>query len=70
MPARGIPVDDVLKPREFGYALCLHRARGQFDEHELFEAGPECCRPTWRRSGWVGAVLTGGDVAEDRLLAS
>ncbi|MBY5458415.1 hypothetical protein HFO89_18915 [Rhizobium leguminosarum] len=29
----------VLKPREFGYALCLHRARGQFDKHELFEAG-------------------------------
>ncbi|MBB3919729.1 hypothetical protein [Rhizobium fabae] len=29
----------VLKPREFGYALCLHSARGQFDKHELFEAG-------------------------------
>ena len=53
MPARGIPVDDVLKPREFGYALCLHRARGQFDEHELFEAGPECCR-TNLEEVWLG----------------
>ncbi|WP_210202679.1 hypothetical protein [Rhizobium sp. J15] len=29
----------ALKPREFGYALCLHRARGRFGEDELFEAG-------------------------------
>lgn len=29
----------VLKPREFGYALCLHRVRGQFDEGELVVAG-------------------------------
>lgn len=27
------------KPRHIGYAYCLHKARGQFSDEELFEAG-------------------------------
>lgn len=34
----------TLRPREFAYALCLHRLRGEFDEDELFEAGKKMLR--------------------------
>lgn len=34
-----ISLKKTLKPREFGYAMCRHHARGDFDEHELLEAG-------------------------------
>jgi hypothetical protein len=43
----------VLKPREFGYALCLHRARNQFDEDELFEAGRKMLRANLEET-WLG----------------
>jgi hypothetical protein len=36
----GVSLSKALKPRDFGYALCLHRtARQAFDENDLFEAG-------------------------------
>ncbi|NEJ03337.1 hypothetical protein GR216_36050 [Rhizobium leguminosarum] len=43
----------VLKPYEFGYALCLHRARGQFDQNELFEAGRRMLQANLEQT-WLG----------------
>ncbi|EJK79518.1 hypothetical protein [Rhizobium sp. AP16] len=43
----------VLKPREFGYARCLHRARGQFDENELFDAGKKMLQANLEEV-WLG----------------
>ncbi|WP_202034168.1 hypothetical protein [Rhizobium rhizogenes] len=43
----------VLKPREFGYALCLHRVRGQFGEDELFEAGQRMLQANLEQN-WLG----------------
>lgn len=51
---RPISLKKVLKPREFGYALCLHRARGQFDEEELFEAGRRMLQANLEET-WIGA---------------
>jgi len=35
-----VSLSKALKPRDFGYALCLHRiARQQFNEEDLFKAG-------------------------------
>ena len=44
----------MLKPREFGYALCLHRARSQFEEEELFEAGRRMLQANLEET-WIGA---------------
>ncbi|MBK5125804.1 hypothetical protein [Paraburkholderia domus] len=44
----------TLKPREFGYAFCLHRARQQFDADKLFEAGENMLRSNLE-SNWPGA---------------
>jgi hypothetical protein len=43
----------MLKPREFGYALCLHRARGQFHENELFDAGKKMLQANLEEV-WLG----------------
>lgn len=44
----------TLKPREFGYALCLYRASQQFDAQDLFEAGKNMLRANLE-SNWLGA---------------
>ncbi|HEV7609216.1 MAG TPA: hypothetical protein VGO61_17880 [Steroidobacteraceae bacterium] len=36
---RSVHLGKKLAPRDLGYALCLHKARGSFDAAELFEAG-------------------------------
>ncbi|MBB3610877.1 hypothetical protein [Rhizobium sp. BK602] len=45
----------LLKPRDLGYAICLHYARQQFEEEELFEAGRRMLQAnlegTWLGSG-------------------
>ncbi|MBB3966756.1 hypothetical protein [Rhizobium metallidurans] len=43
----------VLKPREYGYALCLHYARGTFDDAELFEAGRRMLQANLEAT-WLG----------------
>lgn len=53
---RSGPVDlsKVLTPREFGYALCLHRAcQQQFDEDDLFNAGRKMLQANLQET-WLG----------------
>ena len=43
-----------LKPRDFGYALCLYRAaRRNFEEKELFEAGRKMLQANLQEE-WLG----------------
>lgn len=50
---RAFSLKKALQPRDFGYALCLHHARGQFDEASIFEAGRRALKS--RLSGtWLG----------------
>jgi hypothetical protein len=44
----------TLKPREFAYALCLHRVRSQFSRDELFKAGRRMLRANLEAK-WLGA---------------
>ncbi|WP_211472759.1 hypothetical protein [Collimonas humicola] len=49
-----ISLSKVLKPRDFGYALCLHRtARQQFDEEDLFKAGRKMLQANLQNT-WLG----------------
>lgn len=67
----------TLKPRELGYALCLHKARGQFDAEELFQAGRRMLQANleqnWlgmgqglRAATWLKIVYWDRDVREGR----
>lgn len=42
--AKTLSLKKTLRPREFAYALCLHRLRGEFGDEELFEAGKRMLR--------------------------
>lgn len=49
-----VSLSKVLKPREFGYALCLHRTcRQQFDEEDLFKAGRKMLQANLQET-WLG----------------
>lgn len=49
-----VSLSKILKPREFGYALCLHRtARQQFDKVELFKAGCKMLQANLQGT-WLG----------------
>lgn len=49
-----VSISKVLKPREFGYALCLHRAcKQQFDEEDLFKAGRKMLQANLQET-WLG----------------
>lgn len=49
-----VALSKVLKPRDFGYALCLHRtARRQFDEDDLFKAGRKMLQANLQEI-WLG----------------
>ncbi|WP_255503901.1 hypothetical protein [Cupriavidus sp. UME77] len=49
-----VSLSKALKPRDFGYALCLHRtARQQFDEEDLFKAGRKMLQ-TNLQENWLG----------------
>jgi len=49
-----ISLSKVLKPREFGYALCLHRTcQQQFDEEDLFKAGRRMLQANLQET-WLG----------------
>jgi len=51
---REILLSSALKPRDFGYALCLHRtARQEFDEDELFKAGRKMLQANLQKT-WLG----------------
>ncbi|MFZ6768535.1 hypothetical protein ACO0LM_15865 [Undibacterium sp. Di26W] len=51
---KGVSLSKILKPREFAYALCLHRlARQQFDENELLEAGRKMLQANLQET-WLG----------------
>ncbi|MFM0009004.1 hypothetical protein PQR46_00670 [Paraburkholderia sediminicola] len=50
---QSISLKKVLKPKEFGYALCLYRARQQFDSESLFLAGRKMLRANLG-STWLG----------------
>lgn len=50
---QSISLKKVLKPKEFGYALCLYRARQQFDSESLFLAGRKMLRANLE-STWLG----------------
>lgn len=43
----------LLKPRELGYALCLHKTRGQFDESALLAAGRKMLQAKLEEN-WLG----------------
>jgi hypothetical protein len=43
----------TLKPKEYGYALCLHHARYQFDEAELLAAGQKMLTANLQEK-WLG----------------
>lgn len=58
-----ISLSKLLKPREFGYALCLYRTcQQQFDEEELFKAGrrmlQENLQETWLGGGQMIRAAT------------
>jgi hypothetical protein len=49
-----VSLSKALKPRDFCYALCLHRlARQQFDEDELFRAGRKMLKANLQEN-WLG----------------
>lgn len=49
-----VSLSSSLKPRDFGYALCLHRtARQQFDEDDLFKAGRKMLQVNLQEN-WLG----------------
>ncbi len=49
-----VALSKILKPRDFGYALCLHRtARQQFDEDDLLKAGRKMLK-TNLQEVWLG----------------
>lgn len=49
-----VALSKTLKPREFGYALCLHQsARQQFDEDDLFKAGRKILKTNLEQT-WLG----------------
>lgn len=49
-----VSLSKVLKPREFGYALCLHRTcQQQFDEEDLFKAGRRMLQENLQEE-WLG----------------
>ena len=49
-----VSLSKVLKPREFGYALCLHRTcQQQFDETDLFKAGRKMLQANLQET-WLG----------------
>lgn len=49
-----VSLSKMLKPRDFGYALCLHRtARQQFDEDDLFKAGRKMLQANLQEI-WLG----------------
>lgn len=51
---REVSLSKLLKPRDFGYALCLQRtSRHQFDEDELFEAGRKMLQANLQEK-WLG----------------
>lgn len=67
----------LLKPREYGYAVCLRQARGEYDEQDLFEAGRRMLQSkleeTWLGAGqairaatWLKIVYWDKDVREGR----
>ncbi|WP_287019609.1 hypothetical protein [Herbaspirillum sp.] len=50
----GVTLSKTLKPRDFGYALCLHRtARQSFDEKDLFKAGCKMLQANLQDT-WLG----------------
>lgn len=49
-----VSLSKALKPRDFGYALCLHRtARQSFDEKDLFKAGCKMLKANLQ-DNWLG----------------
>jgi hypothetical protein len=44
----------LLKPREFGYALCLHLARQKFDKEDLLKAGRKMLQANLEEK-WLGS---------------
>jgi hypothetical protein len=49
-----VSLSGTLKPREFGYALCLYRAaRCNFDEEDLFKAGRKMLQANLQEK-WLG----------------
>jgi len=49
-----VSLSKVLKPRDYGYALCLHRAaRQSFDEKDLFKAGCKMLQANLQEA-WLG----------------
>lgn len=51
--AKAVSLKRALKPRELGYALCLHHARQKFDASDLFEAGRKMLQ-TKLEDDWLG----------------
>lgn len=52
--ARKIKLDDVLEPRELGYAMCLYGSRGEFDADALFLAGRKMLKGKLEAQ-WLGS---------------
>jgi hypothetical protein len=38
-PGKDVSLRRTLKPRDFGYVICLHELRGQFDRADILNAG-------------------------------
>ena len=51
---KNLSLSKTLKPREFGYALCLHQARQQFDPSDLLHAGRKMLQANLNEN-WLGA---------------
>lgn len=51
--AKTLSLKKTLKPRELAYALCLHKARGQFDVGDLSAAGRKMLRAKLEQE-WLG----------------
>jgi len=49
-----LSITKALKPREYGYALCLHHGRGEFEDAALFEAGRRLLSANLEEN-WLGA---------------
>lgn len=58
---KAISLKKALKPRHLGYAYCLHKAKQQFDEEELFQAGRKLLQyyleGKWLYGGYDGSSV-------------
>ena len=52
-----LSITKALQPREYGYALCLHRERGEFGDAALFDAGRRLLTSHLEEK-WLGAGQT------------